>query len=94
MTADHISAEQKAASDFFPASGTTAVGASALAVVTRRDDLARSIGTYGWDGGYRHVVVRRPQGGHDRRPHDPARLGIARSPRGQPRFLDLGPTRR
>ena len=23
-----------------------------MAIVTRRDDLARSVGTYGWDGGY------------------------------------------
>jgi len=52
MTADHISAEQKAASDFFPAFWNNRGWGFGMAVVTRRDDLARSIGTYGWDGGY------------------------------------------
>jgi CubicO group peptidase (beta-lactamase class C family) len=38
----------------------------------------------------RHVLVRRPQGGHDRHPHDAACLGFTGCSRGQSRFLDLG----
>src|SRR5437667_8443136 len=37
-----------------------------------------------------HSTICRPQGGHDRHPHDPARLGIAGRSCGQSRFLDLG----
>ena len=52
MTADHITAEQKAASDFFPGFWDDRGWGFGMAVVTRRDDVARSVGTYGWDGGY------------------------------------------
>ena len=52
MTADHITAEQKAASDFFPGFWDNRGWGFGMAVVTRRDDVARSVGTYGWDGGY------------------------------------------
>ncbi len=52
MTADHITAEQKAASDFFPGFWDHRGWGFGMAIVTRRDDLARSVGTYGWDGGY------------------------------------------
>jgi len=52
MTADHITAEQRAASDFFPGFWDNRGWGFGMAVVTRRDDLARSVGTYGWDGGY------------------------------------------
>jgi CubicO group peptidase (beta-lactamase class C family) len=52
MTADQITAEQKSASDFFPAFWDNRGWGFGMAVVTRRDDLARSVGTYGWDGGY------------------------------------------
>jgi CubicO group peptidase (beta-lactamase class C family) len=52
MTADHITAEQKAASDFFPGFWDDRGWGFGMAIVTRRDDLARSVGTYGWDGGF------------------------------------------
>src|SRR5437867_11849830 len=52
MTADHITAEQKAASDFFPGFWDDRGWGFGMAIVTRRDDVARSVGTYGWDGGY------------------------------------------
>ena len=52
MTTDQITREQKAASDFFPGFWDSRGWGFGMAVVTRRDDLARSVGTYGWDGGY------------------------------------------
>src|SRR6266849_3424596 len=52
MTADHITAEQKAASDFFPGFWDDRGWGFGMAIVTRRADLARSLGTFGWDGGY------------------------------------------
>jgi CubicO group peptidase (beta-lactamase class C family) len=52
MTSDHLTAEQKAASDFFPNFWDNRGWGFGMAIVTRRDDLARSVGTFGWDGGY------------------------------------------
>ncbi len=52
MTADHITAEQKAASDFFPGFWDNRGWGFGMTVVTRRDDVARPAGTFGWDGGY------------------------------------------
>ncbi len=52
MTSDHITAEQKAASDFFPGFWDDRGWGFGMAIVTRRDDVARSVGTFGWDGGY------------------------------------------
>src|SRR5881397_3420007 len=43
MTADHITAEQKAASDFFPGFWDHRGWGFGMAIVTRRDDLARSV---------------------------------------------------
>ncbi len=50
MTIDHITAEQKAASPFFPLSWDNLGWGFGVSVVTRRDDL-RSVGWYGWYGG-------------------------------------------
>ena len=52
MTTDHITAEQKAASEFFPGFWDTYGWGFGLAVVTRRDGLADVPGRFGWDGGY------------------------------------------
>jgi CubicO group peptidase (beta-lactamase class C family) len=52
MTTDHLTAEQKAASDFFPNFWDNRGWGFGVAIITRRDDLARSVGTFGWDGGY------------------------------------------
>ena len=52
MTTDHITTEQKAASDFFPNFLDNRGWGFGVAIITRRDDLARTVGTYGWDGGY------------------------------------------
>jgi CubicO group peptidase (beta-lactamase class C family) len=52
MTTDHITAEQKAASPFFPGFWDSRGWGFGLAVVIRRDDLAAVPGRYGWDGGF------------------------------------------
>ncbi len=51
VTTDHITADQKAASPFFPASWDNRGWGFGVAIVTRRDDLATP-GRYGWFGGY------------------------------------------
>jgi CubicO group peptidase (beta-lactamase class C family) len=52
MTTDHITAAQKAASDFYPGFWENRGWGFGVSVVTRRDDLADVPGRYGWDGGY------------------------------------------
>jgi CubicO group peptidase (beta-lactamase class C family) len=52
MTTDHITAEQKAVSDFFPNFWDNRGWGFGMAIITRRDDLVRTVGTFGWDGGY------------------------------------------
>jgi CubicO group peptidase (beta-lactamase class C family) len=52
MTTDQITAEQKAASPFFPGFWDRLGWGFGLAIVTRRDDLASVPGRFGWDGGY------------------------------------------
>src|SRR6266849_1063327 len=52
MTTDHITAEQKAASPFFPDFWDSRGWGFGLSVITRRDDLAAVPGRFGWDGGY------------------------------------------
>ncbi len=52
MTIDHITPEQKAASDFFPGFWDNRGWGFGIAVVTRRDSLADVPGRFGWDGGY------------------------------------------
>jgi CubicO group peptidase (beta-lactamase class C family) len=49
MTADHLTPAQKTASA--PFLGESRSWGFGMAVVTRRDDLARSVGSFGWDGG-------------------------------------------
>jgi CubicO group peptidase (beta-lactamase class C family) len=50
MTADHITPAQKAASPWIPGWFDSNGWGFGMAVVTRREG-ARSVGTYGWDGG-------------------------------------------
>jgi CubicO group peptidase (beta-lactamase class C family) len=52
MTTDHITPQQKAASDFFPGFWGNRGWGFGLSIVTRRDDLADVPGRLGWDGGY------------------------------------------
>jgi CubicO group peptidase (beta-lactamase class C family) len=52
MTTDHITPQQKAASDFFPEFWDSHGWGFGLAICTRRDDLASVPGRYGWVGGY------------------------------------------
>ncbi len=52
MTTDQLSEEQKAASPFFPGFWSSRGWGFGLAVITRRDGLAPSPGSFGWDGGF------------------------------------------
>jgi CubicO group peptidase (beta-lactamase class C family) len=50
MTTDHLTAAQRANTDFMPTYWDTHGWGFGVAMVTRRHDLS-SVGTYGWDGG-------------------------------------------
>jgi CubicO group peptidase (beta-lactamase class C family) len=52
MTTDHLTPEQKAASDFFPGFWDSRGWGFGVSVITRRDDVAAVPGRFGWDGGY------------------------------------------
>jgi CubicO group peptidase (beta-lactamase class C family) len=52
MTTDHITAEQKAASRFFPGFWDNTGWGFGVGIVTRRESLGGTIGSYGWSGGY------------------------------------------
>jgi len=52
ITTDHITAEQKAASDFFPGFWNDRGWGFGVSIFTRRDDLVSVPGRFGWDGGY------------------------------------------
>jgi CubicO group peptidase (beta-lactamase class C family) len=51
MTTDQLTPEQKALSDFVPGFFDSRGWGFGMAVITRRDEISRSIGTFGWDGG-------------------------------------------
>ena len=90
MTTDQLTPEQKAASDFFPASGTTAAGGSACpsspgATIWRRSP----------DGSAGTAATARPGTSDPKEelvgdPDDPARLGLPQRSGCLSRFLDLG----
>ncbi len=50
MTTDHLTAAQKASTDFMPTYWDTHGWGFGVAVATRRHDVT-GVGTYGWDGG-------------------------------------------
>jgi CubicO group peptidase (beta-lactamase class C family) len=52
MTSDQLTAEQKAASPFFPGFWDTRGWGFGAAVTTRRNGVAPSPGSYGWMGGF------------------------------------------
>jgi CubicO group peptidase (beta-lactamase class C family) len=52
MMTDHITSEQKAASPFFPGFWDNRGWGFGAAIVTRRDDVAASPGSYTWMGGF------------------------------------------
>jgi CubicO group peptidase (beta-lactamase class C family) len=52
MTADHLTAAQKAASGFFRGYFDNRGWGFGVCIVTRRDDISANPGRYGWDGGY------------------------------------------
>jgi CubicO group peptidase (beta-lactamase class C family) len=51
MTTDHLTPEQKVASGFVPGFWDSWGWGFGVAIVTRRDDVARRVGAFGWDGG-------------------------------------------
>ncbi len=51
MTADHLTPQQKAVSGIVPGYFDSHGWGFGVSVVTRRDDPARPVGTFGWDGG-------------------------------------------
>ena len=51
MTTDQLTPEQKAASSFVPGFWDSHGWGFGMSIVTRRDDIARRVGTFGWDGG-------------------------------------------
>jgi CubicO group peptidase (beta-lactamase class C family) len=51
MTSDQLSPAQKAASLFVPGYWDTRGWGFGVSVVTKRDDLASTVGKFGWDGG-------------------------------------------
>jgi CubicO group peptidase (beta-lactamase class C family) len=52
MTADHVTAEQKAGWPFFPGFWDAQGWGFGMSVTTRRDVIGPSVGSYGWFGGY------------------------------------------
>ena len=52
MTADQLTAEQKAASPFGPGFWDTHGWGFGLSVITRREGVGLSPGSFGWDGGF------------------------------------------
>jgi CubicO group peptidase (beta-lactamase class C family) len=51
MTTDHLTPAQKAASGLVPGYFDGHGWGFGVAVVTRREDVAAPVGSYGWDGG-------------------------------------------
>ena len=90
MTTDQITPRAEGRLAFLPRhSGTTAAGASALAVTTRRDDLAATPGRYGWDGGYGTSWDVDPKEELIGILLDPAPVGFWRGARRRAGLLDL-----
>ncbi|HEY4130484.1 MAG TPA: serine hydrolase domain-containing protein, partial [Gemmatimonadaceae bacterium] len=52
MTTDHITAEQKAVSPFFPNFWESCGWGFGMCVITKRTELANVPGRFGWDGGF------------------------------------------
>jgi CubicO group peptidase (beta-lactamase class C family) len=61
MTTDHLTPGQKAVSGLIPGFFDGLGWGFGLSVVTRRDDVAKSIGTFGWDGGLGTVWYADPK---------------------------------
>ena len=51
MTTDHLTAAQKAVSGLIPGDFDNIGWGFGVAVITRRQDVAAPVGSYGWDGG-------------------------------------------
>jgi len=77
MTTDQLTREQKAQSGLLPGYFDSHGWGFGVAMVTRREDLAGSIGRFGWNGGLGTSWASDPQ------------EELAKSSRRVPRFLDL-----
>ena len=95
MTTDQITPRAEGGvQPFFPGFWDSHGWGFGLAIDTRRDDLRRTPGRFGWDGGYGTSVVRRIRGGNDRDPDDAARLGRVPDSRRSISISGPRPTRR
>jgi CubicO group peptidase (beta-lactamase class C family) len=61
MTTDHLTPAQKVVSGLVPAYFESHGWGFGVSVVTRRDDVAKSVGTFGWDGGLGTVWYADPK---------------------------------
>src|SRR5437667_10179563 len=73
MTTDQLTPEQKAASGLVGGYFDRHGWGFGLSVITRREDVAGSLGTFGWAGGLATSWRSDPQEGMGREPDDPAR---------------------
>ncbi len=61
MTSDQLTPEQKAISGLDPTFFASHGWGFCMSIVTRRDDIAKSVGTFGWDGGMGTTWYTDPQ---------------------------------
>jgi CubicO group peptidase (beta-lactamase class C family) len=61
MTTDHLTPDQKAVSGLVPGSFDGLGWGFGVSVVTRRDNVAESVGTYSWSGGMGTLWSSDPQ---------------------------------
>jgi CubicO group peptidase (beta-lactamase class C family) len=61
MTTDHLTPEQKAISGLMPDDFAARGWGFGVSVITRRDDIACSVGTFGWEGGLGTTWYSDPQ---------------------------------
>lgn len=93
MTTDQLTPEQKAVSGLIPGHFDSHGWGFGVSMVTRRGDVAGTVGKFGWDGGLGTSWYFGSQGGHGHHPDDPARLDFPQSTGCLSRLLDLGLSR-
>jgi CubicO group peptidase (beta-lactamase class C family) len=87
MTSDQLTPEQRASSEiFFGVHGSWGFG---MAVDIQRDEIFRTPGRFGWDGGFGTLGVHRSRRGSDRHPLHAAHDGFAGTSEGIHRLWTL-----